>query len=130
MFSVEKYIEQTFPNARYSEVMYLQSATNAAGTATEVVKSFADQAAIAILYHYFYTIGTPEAAGTNMILNDQTNIPLFHFARLTPGSAGIWYPIPKVTQGATVKMIVPINGANLVQFAICFQYLFNAEPKK
>jgi len=129
MQGIIKYIDQNFPGCQFSQIIYQQSIANA-GIDTRVDVSYSAQKAIAILYHYFYTIGTPEAVVFDMTVQDQFLLSLFHINRGSPGANSICFPIPYLQQGSRVNIKIPSNGGVLIHFAISFQYLFNLPPKQ
>lgn len=103
MFSVEKYIDIKFKDAKYSEVFYIQS--DAGGVLNQ---EFGQEGIRGILYHHIYWI---PIVG-QIIFKDQFGQVLF-IAAGTSGDA----PMPLVQNGITLN----ITSSNAAFFSVSFQ---------
>jgi hypothetical protein len=118
-----KYIEQRFPNPKYSEVEYLQSIPVAGGGGPTFISfSYNEQAARGIFYQWLYT--NQLTANGIFTFTDQYNKTLFRLTD-TPGDViPLVVPITQVKDGHQVFITCSGSAAgDAYPFSISLQYI-------
>ena len=123
MYGLERYLQQEFPDAWYSEVRYVQSVISPAGT-TVALGDYLEFGATFILITGFI-LSFDAVVAASVMFTDQVNQPLFEIQK-SPNSTG-FYPIFQMIKGGTFRISANTN-TNL-KFSVQHQYMRNVDVK-
>ncbi len=121
MWGLEKYIFQEFPNAWYSEVLYVQGVVISGNTVAQ--ENYADHGATYILITGII-LSFPSALATSITFTDAFNRILFVMAA-DPGGNG-FLPVQQLIKGESFQIIAN-NNTDGFNFSVQHQYMRNTD---